>query len=85
MMRTTSPKLQFLRSVTMLLGVLLLTLVAVNAQDTAWPQFRGPESNPVGTHARLAERWSQTENVEWSQEIPDADGLHQSSPPAKSI
>jgi len=36
----------------------------------AWPQFRGPESNPVGTHARLAERWSKTENVEWSQEIP---------------
>jgi len=39
-------------------------------QDMAWPQFRGPESNPVGTHARLAERWSKTENVEWSQEIP---------------
>ena len=36
----------------------------------AWPQFRGPESNPVGTHARLAERWSKTENVEWSKEIP---------------
>ncbi|MGH9963019.1 MAG: hypothetical protein ACREBC_38870, partial [Pyrinomonadaceae bacterium] len=36
-------------------------------QDVAWPQFRGPESNPVGTHARLAERWSKTENVEWSQ------------------
>ncbi len=35
-----------------------------------WPQFRGPESNPVGTDARLAERWSKTENVEWSQAIP---------------
>ena len=40
------------------------------AQDMVWPQFRGPESNPVGTHARLAERWSKTENVEWSQDIP---------------
>lgn len=42
----------------------------VRAQDTAWPQFRGPEANPVGTNARLVERWSKTENVEWSQEIP---------------
>src|ERR1041385_165286 len=42
----------------------------VHAQDMVWPQFRGPQSNPVGTHARLAEHWSKTENVEWSQEIP---------------
>ena len=49
---------------------LLLTSRPVHGQDMAWPQFRGPESNPVGTHARLAERWSKTENVEWSQEIP---------------
>ncbi len=56
---------------------LLLVSLPVHAQqknqrlqETAWPQFRGPESNPVGTHARLAERWSKTENVEWSLEIP---------------
>ena len=49
---------------------LLLVSLSVHGQDTAWPQFRGPESNPVGTHARLAERWSKTENVEWSKEIP---------------
>ncbi|HEV8137709.1 MAG TPA: PQQ-binding-like beta-propeller repeat protein, partial [Pyrinomonadaceae bacterium] len=48
---------------------LLLTSFSVHAQDV-WPQFRGPEANPVGTHARLAERWSKTENVEWFQEIP---------------
>ena len=39
-------------------------------QDQGWPQFRGPDSNPVGANAKLAERWSKTENVEWSQEIP---------------
>ena len=52
--------------------VCALSLVSpiIHGQDIAWPQFRGPESNPVGTHARLAERWSKTENVEWSQEIP---------------
>jgi outer membrane protein assembly factor BamB len=49
---------------------LLLIPFTVHAQDLSWPQFRGPESNPVGTHARLADRWSKTENVEWAQEIP---------------
>lgn len=50
--------------------VLLLASATVHGQDMAWPQFRGPDSNPVGAHARLAERWSKTENVEWSREIP---------------
>ena len=49
---------------------LLLASLPVHGQDMVWPQFRGPESNPVGTHARLADRWSKTENVEWSLEIP---------------
>ena len=49
---------------------LLLVTPAVPGQNITWPQFRGPDSNPVGTDARLAERWSKTENVEWSQEIP---------------
>src|ERR1051326_1690529 len=49
---------------------LMLRPLIVHAQDVAWPQFRGPQSNPVGTHAKLAERWAKTENVEWSQEIP---------------
>jgi len=50
-------------------SALFLLSPAAQGQN-AWPQFRGPESNPVGKHARLAERWSKTENVEWSQEIP---------------
>jgi outer membrane protein assembly factor BamB len=44
--------------------------LTVHGQDIAWPQFRGPNSNPIGAHTQLAERWSKTENVEWSQEIP---------------
>jgi outer membrane protein assembly factor BamB len=62
---------------TSLACVLLLAPAPVHGQkknsgikDMAWPQFRGPESNPVGTHARLADRWSRTENVEWSHSIP---------------
>ncbi len=53
-----------------LVCALLFVSLTVHGQDMVWPQFRGPDSNPVGTHARLAERWSKTENVEWSQEIP---------------
>jgi outer membrane protein assembly factor BamB len=49
---------------------LSLASPAVHSQDGIWPQFRGPDANPVGKHARLAERWSKTENVEWSREIP---------------
>ncbi len=49
---------------------LCLATLTVHGQDPAWAQFRGPDSNPVGTHARLADRWSKTENVEWSQELP---------------
>ncbi|MGH9942955.1 MAG: PQQ-binding-like beta-propeller repeat protein, partial [Pyrinomonadaceae bacterium] len=51
--------------------VLLMASLTVHGQGiSSWPQFRGPDSNPVGTHARLADRWSKTENVEWSREIP---------------
>ena len=49
---------------------LFLVSTAIKGQEIVWPQFRGPESNPVGAHAQLAERWSKIENVEWSREIP---------------
>lgn len=49
---------------------LFLVSPMVRGQDMTWPQFRGPNSNPVGAHAQLADRWSKTENVEWSQDIP---------------
>ena len=65
-----NPKLYILLQQAALMCALLFTSVTVYGQDMAWPQFLGPHSNPVGTHARLADRWSKTENVEWSQEIP---------------
>jgi outer membrane protein assembly factor BamB len=49
---------------------LLLASPTVHSQDIVWPQFRGPDANPVGAHAKLADRWSKTENVEWAREIP---------------
>ncbi|HEY6401630.1 MAG TPA: PQQ-binding-like beta-propeller repeat protein, partial [Blastocatellia bacterium] len=53
-----------------LMCALFFASLTVRGQDIAWPQFRGPNSNPVGANPRMAERWSKTENVEWSQEIP---------------
>ena len=63
-------KLYILLNHVSLVCVVLLMSVTVHGQDGVWPQFLGPHSNPVGTHPRLAERWSRTENVEWSLEIP---------------
>lgn len=42
-----------------------------SAQDaqSAWPQFRGPDFNPAVENTGLPDRWSQTENVEWSIEV----------------
>ena len=45
-------------------------MLAVAASGAEWPQFRGPEANPVGVDVRLPDRWSKTENVEWMAEIP---------------
>src|SRR5262245_45185448 len=71
-MITFRPNLQNNRKLYILsynVALMLLISVTVQAQDM-WPQFLGPQSNPVGTHAKLADRWSKTENVEWSLEIP---------------
>jgi outer membrane protein assembly factor BamB len=38
--------------------------------DPEWPAFRGPDANPVAAKGKLPEKWSKTENVEWTAEIP---------------
>ncbi len=53
-----------------LLLCVLMGSATAKAQDPVWPQFRGPESNPVGKHERLPDKWSKTENVEWSLDLP---------------
>jgi len=48
----------------------MLAAAVLRGEEAAWPQFRGPDSNPVSTNVRLAEQWGKTQNVEWSVEIP---------------
>src|SRR6187200_2447634 len=67
---TNQMNLHLFTRLSFLCSVVLFLSLPVHAKDIEWPQFRGPESNPVGTHPRLADRWSKTENVEWSLEIP---------------
>ena len=42
-----------------------------------WPRFLGPNALPVAEDAKLPERWSTTENVEWVINVP---GVGWSSP-----
>src|SRR5260370_40409233 len=53
-----------------ILAVLLFAITGFAADSESWPQFRGPASNPIASNPQLADRWSITENVEWSTPIP---------------
>ena len=58
----------------------LATIFAISiafAADPEWPSFRGPSSNPAVANSNLPEKWSKSENVEWTTDIP---GLGWSSP-----
>src|SRR5688500_17950789 len=66
-----------------LAGALLFAAPSVHAQDLVWPQFLGPQSNPVGTHAKLADRWSKTANVEWARAVPGGGWSSPSGPGGK--
>lgn len=64
-------------------AVVILFSVVVSEQAAAqqiqaeWPQFRGLIAGVAADHPSLPDRWSQTENVAWSVDIP---GLGWSSP-----
>ena len=47
-----------------------VTAILCSGAEPTWPQFRGPDSNPVGSDSKLPTRWSRTENIEWSTAIP---------------
>jgi outer membrane protein assembly factor BamB len=49
---------------------IIMAAVQLPAESRVWPQFRGPQANPVSANRLLADRWSKTENVEWVAEVP---------------
>jgi outer membrane protein assembly factor BamB len=59
-----------MRSLKAALVLVLTPLAFVVANAAEWPQFRGPRGAGVADEASLPERWSTTENVAWSIEVP---------------
>jgi PQQ-like domain len=55
-------------------GALLIllggTLVVPSASPPDWPGFRGPDMSGLALDASLPERWSATERVRWSVDVP---------------
>lgn len=52
------------------LGCLGATGAWVSAGETEWPQFRGPTGEGVSHAANVPVKWSATEGVVWSVEVP---------------
>ncbi|MEO8024952.1 MAG: PQQ-binding-like beta-propeller repeat protein [Bryobacteraceae bacterium] len=52
------------------LAAIAILAVPLAAEDSGWRQFRGPDSNPVGSSPALPDQWSKTKNVEWDAPIP---------------
>jgi outer membrane protein assembly factor BamB len=52
------------------LAVFLWLSGVAHAAGHDWPQFRGPDLNPVGLSEALRDGWSRTENVEWVTNLP---------------
>ncbi len=50
--------------------VLAAAVAVVRAADTNWPQLRGSAAGTAADHPDLPDRWSQTENVLWSVDVP---------------
>jgi outer membrane protein assembly factor BamB len=50
--------------------VLCVTASVLVATATEWPQFRGPRGAGVADESSLPERWSTSQNVAWSIEVP---------------
>ncbi len=59
------------RTITATLATLaLLTGLSKGEPPSRWPQFRGPDSLGTAEAADLPDRWSATENVAWTTDIP---------------
>ncbi|MAG55596.1 MAG: hypothetical protein CMJ83_04825 [Planctomycetes bacterium] len=53
-----------------LLPALSLFAVTANAQDGAWPGFRGPGRDGIAPSAKPLVKWSDDEGVRWKTELP---------------
>ena len=54
------------------LALFFVYLTASLAQAGDWPQWRGPNFNGSTDEKNLPSRWSRTENIAWSADLPSA-------------
>lgn len=55
--------------ISLLLSLPTTTVLPAAPQDTAWPQFRGPEAAGFSLNLHLPDRWSADSNVVWKAEL----------------
>jgi outer membrane protein assembly factor BamB len=67
-MEVDAPRYQVANKVAALLFCLCASIASMQAEQ--WPQWRGPALNGLSTEKNLPLRWSKTENVTWSLELP---------------
>jgi outer membrane protein assembly factor BamB len=60
-----------------LLTVFYVTILSVEAQESNWPQWRGPHRNGVSTEQGIPIEWDESKNVLWKTPI---EGRGHSSP-----
>ena len=77
--RTASATVGPVITMTAIIAVMAITGTATRSlvAQQQWPQFRGLEAGEIPDDPSLPDRWSETENVAWSVDIP---GLSWSSP-----
>ena len=62
----------------LVIGMVALALAGPSAgADDQWPQFRGPSAGVAENDPALPDRWSATENIVWTLDVP---GVGWSSP-----
>src|SRR5882724_8824971 len=66
----TSRTVEEMKFAPLIVSLAAATAFLCTAAEPDWPQFRGPDSNPIGSDAKLPSKWSKTENIEWSTPIP---------------
>ena len=59
-----------MRQTAAVLGFAMAMAGAGGAQQDGWHQFRGPNASGIADGVKLPEKWSTTENVAWSIDIP---------------
>src|SRR5438046_3175924 len=68
--RTTVANSGSLRTLCMALSALGFILLLLSARAENWPQWRGPLFNGSSTETGLPVKFSKTNNVKWSVELP---------------